>query len=33
MVRQAESMKKQMPNSELIHKQRQDILERLEKLV
>jgi len=33
-VRQAQAMvKKQMPNNELLHKQRQDILERLEKLV
>ena len=29
----SKKMEKQMPNSELIHKQRQDILERLEKLV
>ena len=34
IVRQARAMvKKQMPSDELIHKQRQDILERLEKLV
>ena len=33
MVRQAGEMTKQMPSDELIHKQRQDILERLEKLV
>ena len=33
MTRQAGRMAKQMPSDELIHKQRQDILERLEKLV
>ena len=34
IVRQARAMvKKQMPSDELIHKQRQDILERLENLV
>ena len=33
MARQAGEMKKQMPSDELLHKQRQDILERLENLV
>ena len=33
MARQAGEMTKQMPSDELLHKQRQDILERLEKLV
>ena len=33
VVRQAGRMAKQMPSDELLHKQRQDILERLEKLV
>ena len=33
LARQAGEMTKQMPSDELIHKQRQDILERLEKLV
>jgi len=33
VARQAGEMTKQMPSDELIHKQRQDILERLEKLV
>ena len=33
MTRQAGRMAKQMPSDELLHKQRQDILERLEKLV
>ena len=33
MARQAGEMTKQMPSDELMHKQRQDILERLEKLV
>ena len=32
-MEQAKKINKQMPSDELLHKQRQDILERLEKLV